>query len=92
VVHLPEQQLAPLVRPPPLGDVAGDLGRANDFACRVSDWRYRQGDINQASVLPPPNRFVVLDPFAAADALGSSFSRSLGMRIVTGQPITSSGA
>ena len=69
MVHLPEQQLAPLVRPPPFGDVAGDLGRANDFASRVPDWRNGQGYIDEASVLAPPNRFVVLDPFAAADAL-----------------------
>ena len=69
MIHLPEQQLLLLVRPPSLGDVTGDLGRADDFAGRVSDRRNSYGYINEASVLPPPNRLVVFDPFAAADAL-----------------------
>ena len=36
VIHLPKKQLLVLLRLPPLGDVAGDLGCTDDFASGVS--------------------------------------------------------
>src|SRR5262245_1679153 len=57
-----------------LGDVARDLGRADDSALPVSHRRHRQGDCDKASILAAASGFIVVDAFAALDA-----SENLGL-------------
>ena len=49
------------------GDVAGDLGRADDPAVRRPDRGDRQRDVDEAAVLAHANGFVMVDAFAAAN-------------------------
>src|SRR5262249_40739695 len=51
-----------------LGDVASDLGRADDTALSVTNGRYRQRDVDPSPVLSDANRFVVIDALANAQA------------------------
>jgi hypothetical protein len=69
MVHLPEQQVLPLLGSLSLCDVSGDLGSADYFAFAISDWRNGQGYVEETSVLALTNRFVVVDSLAATDAL-----------------------
>src|SRR5262245_7371657 len=52
-----------------LGDVAGDLGGADDPAGRVPERRHGQRDIEQAAILAHPHRLVGFDALAAPGAL-----------------------
>src|SRR3546814_11320860 len=67
MVHLAQQNLM-LLTLVTVGDVAGDLRRADDGAVRRPDRRHRQRDVDQAAVLALANRVVVVDGLAAADA------------------------
>src|SRR5207244_12946948 len=46
------------------GDVAGNLGSADDPAARILEWRYAQRDIDSGAIFPRPSRFIMLDPLA----------------------------
>ena len=52
-----------------LGDVAGDLGRADQTAVAAPDGRDGQRHVHQASRLGAPHRLEVLDALASAQAL-----------------------
>src|SRR5262249_55572608 len=52
-----------------LRDVTGDLRGADDPSPRILDRRNTEGDIQERSILAHADGLVVLDPFAAADAL-----------------------
>src|SRR3546814_11941329 len=67
MVHLAQQNLL-LLHLVTVGDVAGDLRRADDGAVRRPDRRHRQRDVDQAAVLALAHRVVVVDGIAAADA------------------------
>ena len=58
-----------LLRSLAFGDVARDLGSADDFAGERSDRRDGQQHIDVAAVLVHAHGFVILDPLAAADLL-----------------------
>src|SRR5690606_32188461 len=51
-----------------LGDVARDLGSADDLARRTDDGRDRERDVDQPAILGDPHRLVVPDALAAPDA------------------------
>ena len=70
--HLPEQQILPLFRPFALGNVAGNFGRADDIAAKVSDWRNGQRNIDEASVLAHSDRLIMVDPLTTPDAFQDS--------------------
>ena len=69
VTHLSQQQRLLLARAPALGDVSRDLRSPDDPAARVLHGRDGERNVDQASVLAPADRFVVVDALAAADAL-----------------------
>ena len=69
VVHLSEEQPLLVFRSPALRDFAGDLGCADDLACRVSERRDRQGNVDQSPVLALADGVIVLDALAATNAL-----------------------
>jgi hypothetical protein len=54
--------------PPALAHIAGDDGGAADTPLRISDWRYGDGHVQQAAVLVPPHRLIVLDALAAPES------------------------
>src|SRR5271163_559124 len=68
MIHLPEQQVLPLLRPSALSNVTGNFGCADDIAAGVSDWRNGQRNVDETPVIALSDGFVVLDPLAAADA------------------------
>ena len=68
MVHLPEQQLLPLLRPFALGDVASDFGCANNSSIAVPNGRSGQGNIDEAAVLAPQNRLTLIDRFNVTNA------------------------
>src|ERR1700746_2386510 len=51
-----------------LGDVPGNFRRADAAAFSVLDRRCGQRNLDQATVLAPPNNFITLDAVAAPDA------------------------
>ena len=51
-----------------LGNVAGDLGGADDASRLIADWRHGQRDLKNPPVLPPTLRLIVLDALALFDA------------------------
>ena len=61
MVHLAEHQFALLLQATPFGDVARDLGRADDSAVLVTDRRYGQRKIDERAILAPPDGFEMLD-------------------------------
>ena len=73
--------------------IARDFRRADDFAFRILDRRNGQRNIDTASVLARTNCFIGLDSRTASDTFEnrcSSWSRSGGIKIVTGLPTASS--
>jgi hypothetical protein len=64
VVEFLDQQALELFRPPALGDVAGDLGCADDLPGRVAQRRHGQRNVEPAAVLGDPHSFVVADVLA----------------------------
>src|SRR5262249_56646236 len=56
-----------LLEPPPLADVAGDLGRADDLAPSIPDRRDRQRDVDVGAVLADSNRLEVTDGLTAPE-------------------------
>ena len=54
-------------RPFALADVTGDFRGGDDFALLVFDRRNGEGNIDEAPVLAPSNRLIVINAFAAAD-------------------------
>ena len=83
-----------LLRPLPLGDVAGDLGRADDPAATVSDRRDGQGYVDSAVLLCDPDGLEsarsVRRALASPGWLDSSSRRSGGMISVIDWPTASS--
>ena len=64
MVHLPQEQLQPLVRPFAFGNIARNFRSPNDFAAFVFDRRHGQGNIYETAILCLPDRLVVIDAFA----------------------------
>jgi hypothetical protein len=52
-----------------VGDVAGDLGGANDLARRRSDRRNAERDVDRPAILADADRLVVIDPLPLPQAL-----------------------
>src|SRR3954471_6170652 len=69
-----------LLGPPALGNVARDLGQADDLPGRRSDRRDAERDLDQLAILAPPHRLVLLDALAADDTLEdlAGFTEALG--------------
>ncbi len=59
-----------------LADIARDFRRTHDFALGIPDWRNAQRNVNQASILPPTDSFVMLDALAAPKTCKISVSSS----------------
>ena len=75
------------------GNFPGNLGGAYNVSFGISDRRYGQSNIEQASILALPNRLIVFDALAArmrSRILGSSSCRSGGIKIVMDLPTASS--
>ena len=51
-----------------LGDVARDLGRAEDISRLIANGRYAERDIDERAILALADGFEMLNPLAAADA------------------------
>ena len=67
--ELAQPQLSLLFPPPPARNVARNLRGTNDPAVAVADGRHGKRYFYQRPVLAPTQRIVVVDTFAAADAL-----------------------
>src|SRR5215469_10476763 len=67
MVQLVEQQLAMLLLPLALADVAGNLGCADDLPLRIGQGRNGQRDSEQRTVFATPHGFIVVDVLAAAN-------------------------
>src|SRR5690606_7405680 len=48
-----------------MGDIAGDLGSADDYAGSVSYRRDGQGELDIGAILAAPDGFEMIDPLAA---------------------------
>src|SRR5579872_2692094 len=68
MVHLPQEQVLLLFGAAPVGDVARDFRGADDLTFRIADRRYGQRDFDEAAVLAAPDRVVMFDALAAANA------------------------
>src|SRR5262249_14718298 len=78
MAELGDEQIALFLGPLPIGDVAGNLGGADDSATEVPHRRYGEGDIDQAAILPAADGLVVVDALAAAKA-----GKNLGLLVLT---------
>src|SRR5262249_16028693 len=63
----------------PFADVPRNLGCTDHIAGGIPEWRYGEGNVDQTSVLAPPNAFIMLDAFATSNAFkdGRLFVMSL---------------
>ena len=66
VIEFIDQQPLLDLQPPPLGDVAGDLGGADNSPERVAQGRHGERDVELAPVLRHPHRLVMVDHLAPA--------------------------
>ena len=69
MLHLVHKQLLPLLSPLALGDIPGNFGSADDSSVGLLEWRYRQRNIDQTSVLAATDGIIMINALAPPYAL-----------------------